>query len=194
MDNKNVSPEELALENEAVQEAKEDEVRSKVIADYGFDETTDGEKIDRLVQEKLESHKKLSQAIGQKRKIRGERDALLTKPPKEDKSEKETFSLKDTVTLGKLHEDDVDKVVEAAKLLKLPISEAAKHDVVKAMLADSAEKRKTAEATNVDGSRPTKIKADGNALLEGLKKGEIPEAGTKEAEDLYWAKRGGRRS
>ena len=82
-----VSPEELAAEQVALQESKEDEVRANIINEFGFDESVDADKIDRLVTKEMEFSKKLSSAIGQKIKVRNERDALLKNtPPPLDKT------------------------------------------------------------------------------------------------------------
>ena len=75
-ENKNVSSEELAAEQAALAESKEDEVRDKVISEYGFDEVDDAERISKAVAKELEHSKKMSQAIGQKIKWRTE----ATKP------------------------------------------------------------------------------------------------------------------
>lgn len=75
-ENKNVSAEELAAEQAALQEGKQEEIRAKVIEEFGFDETNDAERIEKLVNMKVEDSKKLSAAIGQKIKWRTE----ATKP------------------------------------------------------------------------------------------------------------------
>lgn len=194
--NNNLSPEELALENEATQEIKEDEIRSKVIEEYGFDETADGERIDKLVLKEVDSRKKLSQAISQKRKYRDERDALKsTPPPKKVETEqgKVNLSVKDLHALRDVHEDDVDDVLGYAEYRKISIADARKDGVLKTILADKEEKRKTAEATSTGGSRPALKKSDGSTLNKNLAKGEIPEPGSSEAEKLFWERRGGKR-
>lgn len=61
-----VSEEEQKFESEALVEAKEEEVRAKIITEFGFDEVDDAEKIDKLVKKELDHSKKLSTAIGQK--------------------------------------------------------------------------------------------------------------------------------
>ena len=199
MENKSLSAEELALETEATQDVKEDEVRSQVISDYGFDETVDGERIDKLVAKEVESRKKLSQAIGQKRKYREEAEKLkTTTPPKESKKEEKEdggpkLSIKDMHALKDVHEDDIDDVIEYANFKKIPISEAKKSGAVQAILANKAETRKTAAATNTGGGKPPIKKLTDDALIGEVEKGNIPEAGSKEAEDYFWAKRGGRR-
>lgn len=77
------TPEELAAEQAAAQAPKEEEIRSAVIAEYGFDETADAERIDKLVTKEMDSHKKLSNAIGQKIKYRTDAEELRKKvaPP-----------------------------------------------------------------------------------------------------------------
>ncbi|MCH8294716.1 hypothetical protein IH992_26830, partial [Candidatus Poribacteria bacterium] len=65
-----VSPEEAKAEQEALAEAKEEEVRTGIIEEYGFDEDTDKENIDKLVKSELDHRSKLSKAIGQKVKFR----------------------------------------------------------------------------------------------------------------------------
>lgn len=191
MEKHNLSAEELALETEATQEVKEDEIRQSVITDYSFDETTDGERIDKLVAKEVENRKKLSQAIGQKRKYREEAEKAKNNPPQKDSKQEKGLSVKDLHALKDVHEDDVDDVLEYAELKKISISDAKKSTIVQTILADKVEKRKTAEATPTGATRPVSKKLDGNTLNKNLKeKGEIPEPGSAEAEALYRARRG----
>lgn len=75
------TPEQIAAELAASQVVvKEDEVRAAVIAEYGFDEVDDADRIDKLVADKVEGQKKLSAAIGQKIKHRTEAEALKNDP------------------------------------------------------------------------------------------------------------------
>ncbi len=62
--------EELAAEQAALKEVKEEEVRAKVIEEFGFNEIDDVERIDKLVTKEMDHTKKLSAAIGQKIKHR----------------------------------------------------------------------------------------------------------------------------
>ena len=71
-----IDKEELAAEQVALQESKEDEVRDRVISEYGFDEVDDADRISKAVAKEIEHSKKMSQAIGQKIKWRTE----ATKP------------------------------------------------------------------------------------------------------------------
>lgn len=88
-------------------------------------------------------------------------------------------SLKDQMALinAKVHEDDVDEVLDYAKFKKISISEALKSNVIKASLAEKAEQRATAEATNTSRSRGTSSKTTDEALLsKASKTGEIPDS------------------
>lgn len=71
---------EQAAELAATAEVKEEDVRAKVIEEFGFDEIDDKDRIDKLVAKEVESSKKLSQAIGQKIKHRTEAEALKNDP------------------------------------------------------------------------------------------------------------------
>lgn len=77
-----VSPEELQAEQEALKEAKQEEIRTQVVTDYGFDEVTDAEKIDKLVDERMKTHATKASLTKQKVKYRTEAETLRTTPPK----------------------------------------------------------------------------------------------------------------
>lgn len=96
------------------------------------------------------------------------------------------------LTAAQVHIDDFDEVVKAAKLLGKPIADAVKDPVVKGILAGRAEERKTAEATSTKPARPSQKKPDANEILRKASQGEIPQKGSNEAEELFWARRGGR--
>lgn len=93
--------------------------------------------------------------------------------------EQASVSLKDQIALvnAKVHEDDVDEVLEYAKFKKIPVSEALKTSVIKTSLAEKAEQRATAEATHTSRSRGTSSKTSDEALLsKASKTGEIPDS------------------
>ena len=76
MDQENNTPmesaEELEAEQQHLAEVKEDEIRSNIISEFGFDEEDDKDRIDKAVARELSHRKNLSTAIGQKRKYREE--------------------------------------------------------------------------------------------------------------------------
>jgi hypothetical protein len=91
----------------------------------------------------------------------------------------EGVSLKDSMALinAKVHEDDVDDIIEYAKFKKISISEALKSGVIKATLEEKTEHRATADATNTGKSRGSTGRLTGEALLKKTQKtGEIPES------------------
>ncbi|MDE2103081.1 MAG: hypothetical protein KGL39_37900 [Patescibacteria group bacterium] len=115
-----------------------------------------------------------------------------TKP----KTSKEAdLSPKDVMALMKAEvpEEDIEEVQKASKVLGVSIAEAIKDPVTKAVLERRAALRKTAQATNTSTARPSAKKVSGDELNKGLAKGEVPDKGSSDAEELFWARRGGRR-
>lgn len=86
-------------------------------------------------------------------------------------------------------DSDIDEVLEYATFKKIPFHEALKNDVVKTILSNRAEFRKTAEIANTENQRKTVQKVSNGVLLDNLKKGDIPTS-KSEAEALFWARRG----
>lgn len=205
MDIKTVSAEEIASEQQATKELKEDEVRAKIIEEFGFDEETDSERIEKLTKKEIENNKKLSSAIGAKIKHRTEAQKLAEElkkgnvvvENKETKSnDKNQLSSIDTIAImrANVHTDDIDEVVEYAKFKGISIPEALKSPVVRGLLSEKEEFRKSEEVANTSSSRRVVNKVTPDALLKNLSKGEVPEEGSKDAEEIFWARRGGRKS
>jgi hypothetical protein len=89
MDTENLTPEQ---EQEILAHMpKEEDVRSKVVSEFGFDEETDKERIDKLVTDKMEANKRFQTAVAQKIKHRNDAEELrkkvTTPPPSEHKQE-----------------------------------------------------------------------------------------------------------
>lgn len=199
MDIKNVSAEEIASEQQAIAEVKEEEVRAKVIEEFGFDESTDSEKIDKLVKKEIDHSKKLSSAIGAKIKHRTEAEKLAnelkTKQPQPDTKDSNVLSQEDliAVTRSNVHDDDISEVIEYAKFKKISVKEALQSDVIKTTLSTKEELRKSAEIANKGGSKRVTNKVTDDSLLKDLSNGKVPEPGSEEAERVFWARRGGKR-
>lgn len=102
MDIENIPAEEKDLELEASKDVKEEEIRSSIVTEFGFDEVDDKEKIDKLVAKEVDSRKKLSTAIGQKIKYREEAKTKGATPPKDDKAKESNA----------LTAEDIDKRLE----------------------------------------------------------------------------------
>lgn len=179
-DNK-VSAEELAAEQVAVQVPKEEDVRAEIITEYGFDETVDGERIDKLVAKELESKKMLSKTIAQKIKHRTEAEELrkksATTPTPTSKKEDGELSSKDIIAITKsgVHDDDLDEVLDYAKYKKISVGEALKSNVIVTLLKEKEEQRKTASASNTGTARRGSVKVSDEDIVSKLEKGEVPE-------------------
>lgn len=108
---------------------------------------------------------------------------------------KEDLTVNDAYVLLKsnIHEDDLEYVKKFAKMDGLSLADAIKNDELKAVLKVREEKRKTSEATSVGRTPRGTSQVSDEVILEKASKGHIPDAGSKEAEALFWARRGGRR-
>lgn len=154
---------ELAAEQAAVKEVKEDEVRASIITEYGFDEVDDAERIDKLTKKEMENHKKLSSAIGQKIKHRTEAEALkndprlkaAVTPPAESKIAPEDIDKKLDERLAQRDLDEMDtsdeirkEIGDWAKFKGITVKQAARapHIVLK---MDEYEKEQKAEAATI---------------------------------------------
>jgi len=144
-----LDPEETILEQEASKEVREEEIRANVITEYGFDEVDDIERIDKLVSEKIESYKKLSEAIGQKIKYRTEAADLrgkVSNPTNIDDLDKkldEKLEKRDIDALE--YSDDLKKeIARIAKITGVSVKQALRdpylvNKIEEAVKAQSAE-------------------------------------------------------
>ncbi len=100
--------------------------------------------------------------------------------PKDDPSgEQPKVSPTDAARLqeAKIPVDDWNIVTEYAEFKGLTIAEAMKNTVVKASLAEKAEERKSAAATDTGRGKRKAQQKDGKALLNKFKEtGEVPES------------------
>lgn len=88
--------------------------------------------------------------------------------------------------------EDVEEVIKLAKAFNLSVADALKDQTIKHRLNVLKEQRKTAEATNTRSVRSGNKQPDSRQLLENLSRGEIP-TGRDASEELFWARRGGKR-
>lgn len=120
---------------------------------------------------------KKNEEIARDQKIRAEKAEELAKNAKQtQKQEVEGLSQKDVIYLAKtdIHEDDIDEVVEYAKLKKITVADA--HKFYKPILAERDEERKTAQATQTKGGARTTSKITPEAILEKAVKGQISDS------------------
>lgn len=87
------------------------------------------------------------------------------------------LSQKDLIAVlsAKIPAEDIDEVVDYAKLKKIPVVEALKTNVVKTILNERAEERRTAEATSTGNQKRGTAKVSDEALLDKAQKGELPD-------------------
>lgn len=92
---------------------------------------------------------------------------------------KDGLSTKDTMALvnAKIHEDDIQEVLDYAKFKGISVSEALKNDVVRTTLKTREEQRQTAAATHTGkGGRPGSAAPSGKKLLEEAQSsGNLPD-------------------
>jgi len=179
MDNKDVqNPEDIAADEAALKLPTEEEIRSKFVEEFGFDETDDAERLDKLVKKDLEDRKRLSKTIGQKAKLREDLKKIATQakePPAVSPDNSGDLTSRDMFVLvnaGVKEEEDVEEVTEYARFKKISISEAIKSPLIRASLAEKAEMRKTAQATNSGSSQRTAAKISEEQLIAKANKGE----------------------
>jgi hypothetical protein len=98
-------------------------------------------------------------------------------PTSETKTEQD-LTTKDVLALvrNNVSEDDMDEVIEYAKFKNIPIADAIKTPAVKAILAEKAENRSVAEASNTGTARRGSSKISDEALLSNASKGQLPES------------------
>lgn len=148
---------ELAAEQEAQQELKEDEVRSKIIEEFGFDPEGDKDRIDKLTADKIEQHKKLSTAIGQKIKHRTEAEELKKKVPvtPTEQAKPDAADPKKIVdeALEKRDLDDMDypedikkEIQRVAQIQKVSVKQASRDPYIVTKITEYEKQKKADEA------------------------------------------------
>lgn len=161
--------EEKAAELAVTQPVKEDEVRAKVIAEFGFNEVDDAERIDKLVKKEVENHQKLSTAIGQKIKYRTTAEELSKKipptpppaenkivPPVEDISKvvAEQLEKRDLESLE--YAPEIKKEIERiAKVQGISVKQAARDPYIVYKIGEAEKEQKASEASISRTNRST---------------------------------------
>lgn len=103
------------------------------------------------------------------------KEKLEKESPRESKGE---LSQSDLIGLirADVHEDDIQDVVDYAKLKKISVSEALKANVVKSLLTEKKEERTTAEATATGNKRSGVRIPTGKEILYQAEQGNMPES------------------
>lgn len=87
--NLDATPEELEAEKEAMAEVGDDDLRSEIAERLGVDPDTEGELLDKLVEDKKADRKRFSKAVGQKIKYREAAQKFKPTESDEDGSDKD---------------------------------------------------------------------------------------------------------
>lgn len=171
------------------------ENEEEVIAQENDTETTENE--EQELDEKPEVDTEKEELKKKLKTVEAQKDHWRKKATegKETKAEQpNSLNPKDLYALMQagVHEDDIDEVTEFANFKKISVAEALKHDVVKTIISNKKEFRKTAEVANATPSRKGVSKVTDDVLTSNLSKGIIPDS-PEEAERLFWARNGGKR-
>lgn len=124
-----------------------------------------------------------AEEIAENQRIRAEKAEGKLKSVKTEVAPKETpktagdITTKDLYALmeAKVAEEDIDEVARYAKFQNISIAEALKSNVVKTILSDKIEQRKTASAANVGSTKRGTNSTPDEVLLSKAAKGELPE-------------------
>jgi hypothetical protein len=111
-------------------------------------------------------------------KVRAEKAEKKAKEVVQPATEaKGDLSSKDIIAINRanIHEDDLDEVIDYAKYKKISIGEALKSGVVKTLLKDKEEQRKTAAATNTGTARRSSVKVSDEEVVAQSERGQVPE-------------------
>lgn len=166
------SAEELEAEKQHLAEVKEDDIRTQIISEYGFNEDDDKERIDKLVQKEMGYKKSLSTAIGQKRKYRDEFTKLKTSKVEQPKSEdlskdfdkklNEALEKRDLEALD--YPDDIKKAIaQVAKINETSVKNATSDPYVQAKI-EAWNKKKEAEEAALNRTNKGGKKSPGDPL------------------------------
>lgn len=151
MDNEHTpTAEELAAEQAALQPSKEEEVKAKVMEEFGFDESTDPALVEKAVKKEMSHRDALSKTIAQKIKHRTAADELRSKvtspAPAPKPTETPTFKPEDIDARveEKLQQRDLDaiqasddlkkEIKRVAQIRNISIAEAARDPYIVAKL------------------------------------------------------------
>ena len=111
-------------------------------------------------------------------KLRAEKAEKKSKEVVKSPQVSHDLTSKDMIALmnAKIHEDDIDEVVEYARFKKVSIADAIKSSVIKASLAERSEFRQTAQATSTGRTRTATQRTSPDVLLaKAQKTGELPD-------------------
>lgn len=127
--------------------------------------------------EKEEYTEREKQYYARIKKLEKELDETKKSKSPEVKTDSTGLTTKDLLALSKanLDDEDFDEVMEFSSFKKLSVSEALKSPTLKAILAEKAELRKSAQAVNTGTSRRGTTGISDERLLSDARKGILPD-------------------
>lgn len=165
--------------DETIDENNVDTDTTEVETDQEETENEDSE-----IDYKAEYEKQKKIAENQRiRAEKAEKNSKTAKPVNKSTQSSSELSGKDVIALtsaGVTESDDIDEVMEIAKLKKISIAETLKLGITKTILAEKKEQRETANATATGGQRRGSSRVSEQTLIEKASRGELPES----AEDM----------
>ncbi len=204
-----VSPEEHIAEQEATKEVQEEDLRTQLAEEFGFDPETDAERLDKLVQKELKHRKTVSTAVKQKIKIRTELEKLTSKKtdmssgqPQSSNNLPDIEALVDQKLSARLEQIEIqqlnlpeeltEEVKKVAKLQGISIKEAANSDYIKYKREQYEQDQRIQKATpkwkgasglpkGFDPSKPPDPSQFRLDTEEGQKQWEAAKAGRKKS-------------
>lgn len=144
----------------------------------------------------LAEEKVKNEDLAKNQKARAEKAEGELKEFKEPANKDKDLSSDDVLALVGAqitHPDDIKELKRSAKLLETDIAGVVQDPLVQARLKVLQQERATANASNVRGGGPGPTKVTNAEILERARKGEVFEQGSPEAEQLFWARRGGKK-
>lgn len=205
MDTEDISEAEIAEEQDALTDAKEDEVREKIVADLGItDDDSNKDLIDRLVEREMDQRGKLSKAIGQKIKLReqltGKPSAVKSSPSKVNMTREEIaeaaaqaardeYEKRDLATMP--HSDKVkDQIKRIAQIQNVSVLTAEKDPYIQSLIETEGRQQRVDDAAK-GGKGRTKsgVTVDVSKPLDPSQFNLSTEEGRAEWEEAKKAKR-----
>ena len=163
----------------SLNQTSEEDVNTEVIEDETPADESENEEgsVDQAQLDLQEKNKKLFERA---KKAEAELKALKSKSTaKPNTSEKQDgISSLDAIALIKANiteKEDIDEVLEYSKLKGISIQESLKSNVVRVLLAEKAEQRRTAEATNTSAARRGNTVLPDESIVSNANQGKFPE-------------------
>lgn len=166
MENINAQDQSLNESEEVVLETTQEEVQDDNVSQ------------DLATQLKAERDARLkAEEVAKNQRIRAEKAEKLAKSSTKEEVKAEAaqgMTTRDVIALTKanIHEDDISEVEEYAKFKNISVADALKSSVVKTLIKEKEEMRKTANVANTSNARRSQVRPTGQDLIAKAVKGE----------------------